>query len=308
MQIETALAHIAAEAALATVPYLRGATRSDMSLSTKKNFHDPVTIHDRAVEAALLHIFSQAVPHSLAVGEENGDATLDPATYPERPDVTSLPATTRFTEAAATCRDLGPRVRWFIDPIDGTANFAAGLPWFATSIGVELDGSIVAGAITAPLLGALWAADHHNAWYEGPEGRRTLNAQGPRTAKESVLIAYHGGNETLKRDLETTAAQELRLHSTHMSVRRTGAGALDLAHVAAGWVGGMLGACFGPWDVAAGIHLVRVAGGTVLNENIAGDLPDGLRPAVLASCAGLDLSDAREVFYEVVAAHRDRVK
>ena len=58
-----------------------------------------------------------------------------------------MPEGEEWERALRAVADLGERVRWIIDPIDGTANFAAGLPWFNTSIGVELDGRLVAGVV-----------------------------------------------------------------------------------------------------------------------------------------------------------------
>ena len=85
-------------------------------------------------------------------------------------------------------------------------------------------------------------------------------------------------------------------------VRRPGAAAVDLAMVAAGWIGVAMGFTFKPWDVAAGIHLVKVAGGHVLNLPLATGLPEGLRPAIVASVGTLDAHTARAVLEEVAAA------
>ena len=74
---------------------------------------------------------------------------------------------------------LAERVRWIVDPIDGTANFAAGMPYFNTSIAAELDGAVVAGAINAPIMDHLFLADLTHAWLRTDGEDIDIHAQGP---------------------------------------------------------------------------------------------------------------------------------
>ncbi|QWW18827.1 inositol monophosphatase [Schaalia sp. 19OD2882] len=300
--LDTHLAHAALEAASAAAPYLRAHVRQGTSFDTKHDFHDPVTIHDKAVEAALHHLLGVAVPGSHVLGEETGETVLTAAAHPARPEVAPEPTSSRWCQAVDALDGLADRVRWIVDPIDGTSNFACGMPWFCTSIGVELDGQRVAGAIVAPMLREAWVADSTRAWYEDGQGNvRELDAKGATSEREAVLICYYPGPSLFGPDPHTVAERFARIVHAHQSTRRTGASALDLAHVASGWLGGMMGFSFGPWDMAAGTHIVEVAGGSIEDVDPEGVLPHGLRPVILAAGAGLDLATAREVMGEVVA-------
>ncbi|WP_051259239.1 inositol monophosphatase family protein [Schaalia suimastitidis] len=304
--LASALADIALEAAWAPAAYLRQAAHSGTDFTTKANYHDPVTIHDQAVETALRIILDCAVPGSLLLGEEGGAAPLGGPTCDLDVACAPLPSSPRWHEALSAVAGLGNRVRWIVDPIDGTANFAAGMPWFCTSIGVELDGRVVAGVVVAPLLDQAWAADSAKAWHEGRGIRTPLQAGRPLTEKEALFICYYPGPSTIKRDGATALAYEATLFEAHQTLRRTGAAALDLAHIASSWCAGMMGFGFGPWDLAAGVHIVRIAGGTVHNPDTGTGLPEGLRPACLAIAPGAELPTATNVFSQIVAQRQLR--
>lgn len=293
--LDTALLSIARIAALGVGEYLRRAARTVEAFETKADFHDPVTVHDRTVEAALRFILGRAVPSSRLLGEEGGASLLSAGALPALPEGIPMPAGPQWEEARRAVEGLGERVRWIVDPIDGTANFAAGLPWFNTSIGVELDGSMVAGVVNAPLLRELFSADSRRATVETPEGERPLDARGVQEESRAVIIAYYPGARALAGDPAAALERERRIVSAYQSTRRFGAAALDLAYVAAGWLGAMMGTAFKPWDVAAGIHILEVAGGEVMNLDMGTGLPEGLRPGVVASNRGFFAPTAREV-------------
>ena len=297
----SALALIAKEAALAVSDYLAGVARTVARVETKVDFHDPVTAHDRLVETALRAILGRAVPGSRVLGEEKGAAVLDAESLPVLPDGVASPDSAQWREAVGVVAEFGARVRWIVDPIDGTANFASGLPWFNTSIGVELDGEIVAGVVRAPLLGETFWADDAVARYEGPNGERILDADGPTAAERAVIVSYYPGPRAIAREPELAAAREARIAAAFQSTRRLGAAALDLAYVAAGWLGAMSGTAFKPWDVAAGLHILRIAGGGALNVDLATELPWGLRPGVVAHGRNFDAPTARAVMREIAA-------
>lgn len=283
--LDNQLLHIAHEAARHVAPYLKSVARSAPDIETKRDIHDPVTEHDRRAEVMVRQFLSNAVPGCVFLGEEMGD--LEPT--PNAPNPFAGEAT-----------KLGDRVRFVIDPIDGTANFAAGLAYFCTSIAVELDGQVVAGVITVPMSGESFLADSNAAWHMDDQGHETpMLADGPSSEAEALIATYYPTLGALRKNPEEATRQMVELLSNYGTLRRPGAAALDLAHVAAGWVGVSMGTGFAPWDVAAGIHLVRVAGGTVTNLNMGTDLPDGLRPGVAASGANLDAKTATKVLYEV---------
>ncbi|WP_165218002.1 inositol monophosphatase family protein [Schaalia sp. ZJ1691] len=307
--IPQALALIAGKMAQSCGSFLIPASSCVTDVATKANLHDPVTIYDRQLESALRHLCGSIIPGCRILGEEHGESVLVPiqnATQSQTPQEHS-PFPQGFTcefyephlaEATRLVSGLGSRVRWIVDPIDGTSNFAAGLPWFNTSIAAELDGTIVAGAICAPLLGELFVADDTQAWCEGPSGRQELTGTGPSSEIEAVLIDYYPRFAFLRDDPVAAAAYEVRLADAYQSIRRFGACALDLAYIAAGRCGAMIGTAFGPWDVAAGLHLVKVSGGFVLNLDFGQQLPDGLRAGVVAACRGLTPTTAIEVLLE----------
>ena len=281
------LAQIASEGALSVAPYLRKVARTVTSYETKRDLHDPVTVHDRETEELLRQFFGKAVPGSRFLGEEYGEQVL--------------PGGPGQSGEAESAQQLGPRVRWIVDPIDGTANFASGSLYFGTSVGVELDGVMSAGAISIPSTEELFCADFENAWHIDGQGNRTpLRAQGPKTESESLLTTYYPSVRALNTQPEQSAQGLADLANAYMALRRTGAAALDLAQVAAGWQGAVLGAAFGPWDVAAGIHMIRVAGGSVLNLGREDQLPDGLRPALVATGANMDAPTARRILIELI--------
>lgn len=297
--LDSALVCIARTAATHVGDYLRKVARSVDSVETKRDFHDPVTVHDKSVERALHLILGSALPFSRVLGEETGAHVLQPNDLPELPEGIVMPEGEEWERALRAVADLGERVRWIIDPIDGTANFAAGLPWFNTSIGVELDERMVAGVVNAPLLGELFSADSRRAWVETSQGVRELDARGADEESKAVIITYYPGVHALASDPKRAVERERRIASAFQSTRRYGAAALDLAYVAAGWIGAMMGTSFKPWDVAAGLHILSVSGGNVMNLEMGTGLGEGLRPGVVASNRGFLAPSARAVLLEI---------
>lgn len=150
------------------------------------------------------------------------------------------------------------RRRWLVDPLDGTTNFAHGLPFFCVSIALEVDGELEAGAVQAPALGwSFWAARGRGAWL----GDRRLQVSRTATLDRALLATgFPYDNATSP---ENNFAEFEALYKRSQGVRRVGAAALDLAMVAAGWLDGYWEMKLKPWDLAAGALLVREAGGRV---------------------------------------------
>jgi myo-inositol-1(or 4)-monophosphatase len=148
--------------------------------------------------------------------------------------------------------------RWIVDPLDGTTNFLHGIPHFAISIALQRDGEILAGVIYEPLTDqAYWAERGAGAWAND----RRLRTSGRRSLSEAVIgtglpFRGHGDHASYLKTLEAVMA-------VTAGVRRFGAAALDLAYVAAGRYDGYWEYGLQPWDIAAGILLVREAGGYV---------------------------------------------
>ena len=297
------LAVLTRAAAISVAPYLRSVARTATTIETKRDLHDPVTVHDRRVEAALHTVLASLVPGSRVLGEETGEHFLPTAEDVKFPpgfgERFTVPTAPEVLGASRRSASLGRRVRWIVDPIDGTANFASGSPYFNTSVAAELDGHVVAGAISVPMSREVFVADAQRVWYESPDANHDLHAASPETEAESVLLSYYPGVGALRSFPEQAHAHEFRLMSAYQATRRPGAGALDLAMIAAGWAGAMIGIGFKPWDVAAGIHMVKVAGGHVLNLPLRTDLPDGLRPGVAAWGRDLDAPTVTSVLREI---------
>ncbi|SEH01875.1 myo-inositol-1(or 4)-monophosphatase [Nonomuraea solani] len=245
---ETQLIDIATEAARAVGPRLRKAFRSRPEVATKRDFHDPVTEHDRAAEETIRAVIDARAPHSAIVGEEGG---------------------------ATGSGDLV----WYVDPIDGTANFAAGLPFFCVSIGVAMRGELVAGVVYDPVRDDEFTATTEGAWCNGTP----LRSAGATRDREAVLLTSYPTPEDLDAGGDEALRRYGRLITSFSTVRRPGSAALNLAHVAAGWSDATYGTRSNPWDVAAGALLVTAAGGVYLGDPL-------VKGDYLAHVGGFDLA------------------
>lgn len=217
------------------------------TISTKSRSIDLVTDADRAAEHLLLEHLLGAFPGSAVLGEESGFV-------------------------AGTEGSAGSPVCWVIDPLDGTTNFAHGVPHFAVSVaatrglveersGAPLrspDGRLLAGAVYDPMRDEMFSAV--------ADGPALLN-DAPTSVTETddlehALLATgfpYDRREHADRYLADFREMMLRARD----VRRMGAAALDLAWVACGRIDGFWEWKLHPWDVAAGILIVRRAGGRV---------------------------------------------
>jgi len=149
--------------------------------------------------------------------------------------------------------------KWIIDPIDGTSNFLHGIPHFAISIGLEQNNEIISGIIFDPIKNEMFTAEKGNGSY--------LNNQRMRVSARSKLedcIIFTGGpkNQTKDKDL---ALEEYKKFSSkvYIPIRKMGSAALDMAYVAAGRSDGFWHRNLNYWDIAAGIIIVKEAGGFV---------------------------------------------
>ena len=211
---------------------------------------DFVTLADRKAEKTLFEELSKARPGYGFLMEESGAVEGADKTH-----------------------------RWLIDPLDGTTNFLHGLPIFAISIALERDGQIVAGLVYNPATDDMYVAEKgQGAWHNN----RRLRVAARTTISDSLIacgIPHLGKAKNHPRFKTELAAVMARAGG----VRRLGAAALDLAFVAAGRFDAYWERDLQPWDIAAGIVLVREAGGFV------SDLDD--RDQMLANgdlCAGND--------------------
>ena len=160
-----------------------------------------------------------------------------------------------------------PTRRWIVDPLDGTTNFLHGLPHWAVSIALEHKGEIIAGVVfDAAKDEMFWAEKGSGAWMND----RRLRVSGRRNMQEGVFAT--GIPFGAKNTLPATMGDLARLMPVCAGVRRWGAAALDLAYVAAGRFDGYWERELNAWDLAAGLILVREAGGTVEAIREGGDI------------------------------------
>jgi myo-inositol-1(or 4)-monophosphatase len=245
----THLTAVASAAATSVGELLRQAFRTRPAMDFKRDFHDPVTEYDRRAEERIRAVLALREPDSRVVGEEGGATGSG-------------------------------RVEWYVDPIDGTANFAHGLPYFCASIAAVVDGAVVAGCIYDPIREDLFTASIDGAWCNG----HPVASSGARTEAEALLLFGPGMDLADKTSILVPAYQ---------AVRMTGSAALNLAHVAAGWSDVYIAAGIHAWDVAAGALMVIAAGGHYLGLRPPGDdtdAPAWQAPGLVAAVGTLDLT------------------
>ncbi len=185
-----------------------------------------VTEVDRKVEDHIVKMIHKTFPDHCILAEESGDCGIKPSAY-----------------------------RWIIDPIDGTTNYAHGYSFFAVSIGLEIDGKMMVGAVNAPVLKELFYAVRD-------KGSR-LNGKPIKVSRtnrlETALLAT--GFTYKNRGLNLPNFEHFLYNS--QGIRRCGAATLDFCYVAAGRLDGYWELGLRPWDMAAGSLIVEEAGGKV---------------------------------------------
>ena len=184
--------------------------------------------------------------------------------------LTARPTYGWLAEEGGEIEGKDPTRRWIVDPLDGTTNFLHGMPHWAVSIALEHKGQIVAGVIFDPAKEELFVAEKGAGAF--------LNDTRLRVSARNKMIesVFATGIPYAKhsQDLPATLQDLARLMPACAGVRRWGAAALDLAYVAAGRYDGFWERRLSPWDLAAGLVIVREAGGLVEPLNPSGDILD----------------------------------
>ncbi len=148
--------------------------------------------------------------------------------------------------------------RWIVDPLDGTTNFLHAIPHFAVSIALERNGAIVAGIVYNPANDELFIAERGKGAFLNDKRIRVASRQRLADAVVACGLPHYGRGDLALARWEIAAAQQ------HFAgLRRLGAAALDLAWIAAGRFDAYWERDLSPWDMAAGLLLVREAGGFV---------------------------------------------
>jgi myo-inositol-1(or 4)-monophosphatase len=147
--------------------------------------------------------------------------------------------------------------RWYVDPLDGTTNFAHGFPMFNVTMGLERGGEMIAGIIYDPLRQELFSAERGSGAYLN---NRRIKVSQCRRLEDSLAST---GFPSRKRHLNINIHFYHQMAMASHGVRRTGSAALDLAYVACGRLDAFWEFGLKPWDMAAGSLIVREAGGAV---------------------------------------------
>ena len=145
---------------------------------------------------------------------------------------------------------------WIVDPLDGTTNFLHGIPHFAVSIALEREGTMVAGVVYNPANDDLYTAERGKGAYLNDQRLRVAGRQRLADAVVACGLPHLGRGDLALAHQELAAVQ-----GKVAGLRRFGAASLDLAWVAAGRLDAYWERNLGPWDIAAGLMLVREAGG-----------------------------------------------
>lgn len=198
------------------------------TISSKEGIHNLVTEYDTRSEEAIIEFLLRVTPSSTILAEESGQ------------------------------QDGSSELQWIIDPLDGTVNFAHGIPIFCVSIAAILHGVLVCGVVYNPVSDELFTATLG--------GGAHLNGTPLRVSrtpllKDAILVTGFPYNvaENPLRCIDQFAA----VVGKGLPVRRLGSAALDLAYTAAGRFDGFWESILQPWDMAAGALLVTEAGGQI---------------------------------------------
>lgn len=211
-----------------------------------KGDYDPVTEADQVAETLIRRGIQERFPHHAILGEEQGES------------------------------GMSGTVRWFVDPLDGTVNYAHTLPHFAVSIAAADAQGVQVGVVYDPIRQELFTARRGQPAYLNG-GPITIS---PTTELRRALLAtgfpYDRGHNPDNNHREFAS-----FNLACQGVRRPGTASLDLAYVACGRLDGYWEQGLFPWDVAAGTLCVACAGGRL--STYAGTPYDGIGPQVVAS-------------------------
>ncbi len=240
--------NIAIEAALDAGKYLKYNIGKVKNIERKRGEEtNLVTEIDKQSEALIIKKIHQHYPSHAILGEESG--------------------------ASETTSEY----RWVIDPLDGTTNYTHGLPIYCVTIGIERNGEVIAGVIYDPNSDEMFTAEKGKGAF--------LNGKKIRVSTSESLInslLVTGFPYNVKENPDRVVEHFVTFLPVAQGIRRLGSAALDLAYVACGRLDGYWEVFLNPWDKAAGIIIVREAGGTV--TNFAGNERDVLyNPNTLAT-------------------------
>jgi myo-inositol-1(or 4)-monophosphatase len=207
--------------------------------------------HFRGPARAALQISLKGPADFVSTADFEAEATLRSAL------LGAFPAYGFVAEESAATAGADASVRFIVDPLDGTTNFLHGIPHFAVSIGLERAGRLVAGVVFDPPKGEMFAGEEGRGAWLGDE-RLSASKEADLGMALVGTGVPHGNRVDLHARYLGMLAGAMRESG---GIRRLGAAALDLAYVAAGRQDLFFEVGLSPWDIAAGVVLVREAGG-----------------------------------------------
>jgi myo-inositol-1(or 4)-monophosphatase len=226
------LKNVLLEAVTAGAGELSHFFNSTFKVSHKEGVNNLVTEADHAAEKAILEVIKEKYPGHHILTEESGEIVMD------------------------------SEYKWIIDPIDGTVNFAHGIPLCCVSVGIEKDGEVIMGAVLNPNMKEFFFAEKGKG--------ATLNDNRIRVSEQSEVIRaclVTGFPYTYINMPNGPLEIFERFIRKGVPVRRLGSAAIDLCWVAAGRFDGFYEHKLEPWDSAAGYIIVEEAGGKVTDFN-----------------------------------------
>ncbi len=218
----------------------------DFVISNKEGVNNLVTEADHAAEKAIFEVIQAEYPDHFILSEETGEIVMD-STY-----------------------------KWIIDPIDGTVNFANGIPICCVSIGLEQEGKMIMGAVYCPFLREFYFAQHG---FGATLNDKKIQVSNKSEVKSSCLVT---GFPYTYLDMPNGPLQVFeKLIRNGVPVRRLGSAAIDLCWVAAGRFDGFYEHKLQAWDSAAGFLMVEEAGGRV--SDFTGNPYSPYQPHIIAT-------------------------
>lgn len=225
-----ALLQTAIDAAQKAGKVLKEGFGTDYTISSKSQIHDLVTEYDHKSEAIIIETIRSSFPDHQILTEESG-------LHGSYGDIT-----------------------WIIDPLDGTVNFAHGIPFFCVSIAAIQGTDILCGVIYSPMTEELFSAEK--------DGGAFLNGHSYKVTQQASLLhsfLVTGFPYSVKENPLHCIEHFAHIVGMGIPIRRLGSAALDLAYVAVGRFDGFWEVALQPWDMAAGALLVKEAGGIVID-------------------------------------------
>jgi len=237
---------VAVDAARDAGDLLRNELRGTRRISYKGAPTNLVTEMDARAEALILDRLTAAFPDDGVLSEESG----------ARPGRSGR--------------------RWIVDPLDGTTNYAHGVPLFGVSIALETAGRVTLGVVYAPTLEELFIAERGGGAFLNDDRLRVS-----ATTELGASLLTTGFPYNIRENPDNNLREYAAFAVRSRAVRRFGSAVIDLAWVAAGRYDGFWELTLGPWDAAAGVLLVEEAGGRV--TNLVGGSLDLDKPEIVAS-------------------------